>query len=373
MIYLDNMATTPIDPRVLEVYTTALTTLLGNPSARYHSAGERCYEEIEKVRKRIGASLGIRPSEIYFVPSATVANNIALLGVASFYSGKKSHILLSAIEHASVLECAPALRAMGYDVEIIPCNTKGIVEPDQVKRMLRPTTLLVSVMAVNNEIGTIQPVEEIAKEAKQNGSLFHCDASQALGKTEVSALKDADILTFSSHKAYGPLGVACLALKSHVRLKPLTFGGKQERGVWAGTENYHGIVAFGKAFDLAVQEWRQDAERILVLGKMLTERIFDIFPGSWRNGDPERSVPHCLSITFQGIAGELLFQYLARKGIIVSFGSACASLSGRKSHVLSAIGLGDEEQRRTLRIALSRFTKEDEIAFVCEVLEALRR
>jgi len=372
MIYLDNMATTPIDPRVLEVYTSALTTLLGNPSARYHSAGERSHEEIEKVRQRIGGTLGIRSSEIYFVPSATVANNLALLGVAGYYRGRKSHVLISAIEHASVLECAPALRAMGYDVEIVPCNGKGIVEPDEVRKRLKASTLLVSVMAVNNEIGTIEPTQAIAEELKSYEVFFHCDASQALGKIDISTLKEADILTFSSHKAHGPLGVACLVLKSHVRIKPLTFGGSQEQGVWAGTENYHGIVAFGKAFDLAVQEWQKDSEYISALGSLLAESVFDVFPGSWCNGDHKRKVPHCLSITFQGIAGELVFQYLTRKGIIASFGSACATLSGKKSHVLTAIGLKEEEQRRTLRFGLSRFTKKDEIDFVAEALRALR-
>lgn len=371
--YLDNLATTPLDPRVLQVMQEVWGDPPGNPHATAHEHGILAARRLEEARDEVANVVGARASEVFFVPSATVANNLALIGTAKRRQRRGHHILVSALEHASVLEPARVLSEHGFEVEKVPVGADGVVDPDEVRKRLRSDTVLVSVMAVNNEVGTVQPIREIGEVLRAHGALFHCDAAQVPGKVGLEGLNAAHLVTLSGHKAYGPVGCASLIVRRGIGPKPspLTFGGGQEGGLWPGTQPVALAVGFARALALAESERVSDGARIARLESLLWEGIARAWPGSRRNGRP--CVPHCLSVTFEGVEGEIVMGRLASEGIAASFGSACSSRAATPSHVLSAMGLTPEEARRTLRFGLGRYTTEEEVAFACEVLARLAR
>lgn len=348
----------------------------GNPHARTHVFGVEAAEALERARSEVARVVGSRPDEVVFVPSATVANNLAVIGVAQRRQKRGKHLLVSAIEHASVLEAARELARRGFAVEEVPVGADGVVDPDAVRSRLRPDTVLVSVMAVNNEVGTIQPVAAIGEVVKGHGAWLHCDAAQAPGKVGLGALAWADLVSLSGHKAYGPAGCAALIVRGGASRRPhaLTFGGGQEGGVWPGTAPVALAVGFARAISLAEAEREADLKRIAGLSEALWEGIRRAWRGSRRNGyGDSRVVPHCLNVTFEGVEGETVMARLASAGVAASFGSACASDAARPSHVLIAMGLSPEEARRTIRFGLGRFTTADETAYAVEALAGLAR
>ncbi len=374
--YLDNLATTPLDPRVLAVMEEVWRGAAGNPNARSHAFGVEAAERLERARSEVARAVGARPGEVVFVPSATVANNLAVIGCAERRRKRGGHVLVGAIEHASVLEPARELARRGFEVEEVPVGADGVVDPDAVRARLRPHTVLVSVMAVNNEVGTVQPVGEVAGVVARHGAWLHCDAAQAPGKVALATLAGADLVTLSGHKAYGPVGCAALIVRGEAarRPRPLTFGGGQEGGTWPGTAPVALAAGLARALSLAEAEREADAVRVVALGAALWEGIRAAWPGSRRNGPVDgRTVPHCVSVTFEGVEGETVMARLAAAGVAASFGSACSTGASRPSHVLTAMGMSPAEARRTIRFGLGRFTTSDEVTHVVETLSALAR
>lgn len=369
--YLDNMATTPIDPRVARVVCERLSGPPGNPHAVSHPFGLAAAQVVDEARATIALAVGARPAQVVLLPSATAADNLAVLGIATARASRGRHVLVSAIEHPAVLQPAAELARRGFEIEVVPVDRSGVVDPDEVRQRLRPDTTLVSLMAVNNEVGTVQPVAEVARILATTSALLHCDAAQAPGRIPLEALAGADALTLSSHKVYGPCGAAALVLRGRrvPRPRPLVFGGGQEDGVWAGTLNVPSIAGFALAMRLAVDEREADCARIRGLSDRLVAGLADAFPGTERNGhDP---IPHCVSVLFANVSGETLLLALARAGVAASFGSACADEASKPSHVLSALCLSPAEARRTLRFGLGRFTTDAEIDRVVEVVRGL--
>lgn len=372
-VYLDNLATTPLDPRVLDAMMPLLDGPAGNPHSSVHWFGSRAADALETARSKVAEAARVRSSEVYLVPSATIANNLAVTGTAISRGKRGRHVLVSAVEHPSVLETARQLAEQGFTVEEVPVTPGGIVETDVIRTMLREDTFLVSVMAVNNEVGTVQPVEAIADLLAGHGALFHCDAAQAAGKVSLDRTRGADLVTLSSHKVYGPQGAAALIVRSSRQVKPSTllFGGEQEKGLWPGTANVAASVGLATALELAEIDLASDRDRVEELAGMLSKGLDEAFPGTVRNGDPGAVVPQCLSLRFSGVSGEMLLSVLSGKGIGASFGSACAASTGRPSHVLTAMGLTAEDARQTLRFGIGRFTMKEEIDYTLEVVRDL--
>ncbi len=371
-VYLDNLATTPLDPRVLAAMLPWLSGRPGNPHARIHAFGRAAGEAVDEARDRLAALTGARAGEIVFAPSATAANNLAILGAAEARMRKGDHVLVSAIEHPSVLGPADVLLRRGFNVEFVPVDNGGVLDLDALRARLKPTTILVSVMCVNNEVGTVQPLEGVRDIISDRGPLLHVDASQAPGKVALKPVAQlADLLTLSGHKAYGPKGAAALVVRTRrqVRLHPLLTGGGQEDGLWPGTVNVPAVVGLAQALDLCENELSDDVERIGSLSAALLDAAVNAFPGATRNGSADSIVPHCLSVTFEGVAGETLVAHLAREGIAAALGSACSSEAASPSHVLAAMGLQPARSRRTLRFGLGRFTTPVEIDFTAAVLQ----
>lgn len=369
--YLDNLATTPVDPRVLSVMLPWLSGRPGNPHARVHAYGRAAGEATDAARSVVAELAGARPDEIVFVPSATAANNLAILGIAEARAKKGNHILLSAIEHPSVTGPAEALADRGFEIQFLPVGHCGVLDPDAVRSRVRKDTILVSLMAVNNEVGTIQPVRDVRAVLGKRGPLLHVDASQAPGKVRLGPLAEAaDLLTLSGHKAFGPKGAAALLVRDgrSIRPRPFLFGGGQEGGLWPGTLNVPAVVGLAEALRLCEADLDADRARVGALSATLLAAIQETFPGSVRNGSPLYAVPQCLSVTFEGVAGETLVAHLAREGVAAALGSACATEAAKPSRVLAAMGLDPARARRTLRFGLGRFTTREEIDFTAAVL-----
>lgn len=371
--YLDNLATTPLDPRVLDAMLPVLEGPPGNPHSRVHGFGAGAARLLDEARAGVAAAAGAKTGELYFFPSATTANNLAVIGVAKARAGKGRHLIVSAVEHPSVLEPARALKNRGFEVDEVPVGPGGMVEPAVIADHLRPDTVLVSLMAVNNEVGSVQPVGAVADLISGHGALLHCDAAQAAGKIGLQATRQADLVTLSSHKVYGPSGAAALVIRSRRQVTPvpLIFGGAQENGLWPGTANTAALVGFARALTLAESELAADGERIGHLMRTLEDGLFEAFPGTRRNGDPANAVPQCLSLRFEGVKGETLLSTLTANGIGASFGSACAAGDDSPSHVLTALGLDAEDARRTLRFGIGRFTTREEIDYTLDVARKL--
>lgn len=369
-IYLDYAATTPLDPRVLEAMMPALTTDFGNAASRTHPFGWRAEARVKEARELLAEALGGRPEEVVFTSGATESNALAVLGGARAGREKGDHVVTSAIEHKAVLENAGALEREGFRVTYVRPGPDGVTGADAVREALEPGTVLVSVMAANNEIGTLNPVEEIGALCKERGVLFHTDAAQAFGKVPLDVLAaGADLVSVSAHKICGPKGVGALWVRSkgpRVRLLPLTFGGGHERGLRPGTLNVPGIVGFGAAARIAMAEREAEAARVAALRDRLHAGIAARLPFVRRNGHPERCLPGTLNLSFEGVDGEGLL--MALRDLAVSSGSACTSASPEPSHVLRGIGVPDRLARASVRFSLGRYTTAEEVDVASETV-----
>jgi len=376
MVYLDNNATTPLDPAVAEAMAGFLREHFGNPSSLY-PIGRQVKELINAAREHVARALGAHKAEILFTGSGTESDNQAVLGVCDALPEKREFVT-STVEHPAVQETAVYLEKKGYAVRHVPVDATGVLDLDAFRDAVTPQTALVSIMHANNEIGTIQPVAEVSRIAHEHGVLVHTDAVQTFGKipVDVDAL-GVDLLTVSAHKIYGPKGIGALYVRKGTPIRPFIHGGHQERGLRAGTENTAGIIGFGEAARLLADRLGPDAERVAVLAERLKAGILSRIPKVRMNGHPERRIKSTLSFSFLGLESEAILLALATKGIYVSTGSACSEESDEVSHVLTAIGLRPEFARSTVRMSLGRFNTEADIDLVLkelpEIVEKLRK
>jgi cysteine desulfurase len=366
-VYLDNLATTPVDRRVIDAMLPFFTEDFGNPASKTHVFGWKAAEAAEQARIRVATLIGARSArEIVFTSGATEANNLALKGVAEFYRGRGNHLITCATEHKSVLDCCRGLEQRGCEVTYLPVDSQGRIDVGRLRDALTPRTVLISLMAANNEIGTIQPLTEIGAVAKEREILWHCDAVQAAGKfpLDVEAL-GVDLLSISAHKMYAAKGAGALYVRSRrprVRLQPQIEGGGQERGIRSGTLNVPGLVGLGTACQLCLEGMAEESERLSALRDRLYQGLVDRLDGVRLNGHPRERLPGCLNLSFAGVDGAALLT--AFRDIALSAGSACTSGEGSPSHVLRAIGLPDDLAYATLRFGLGRFNHEQEIDYV---------
>jgi cysteine desulfurase len=367
-IYLDYSATTPVDPRVAEKMIPYLTEKFGNPASRSHAFGWEAEKAVEDARAEVAALVNADPKDIVFTSGATESNNLAIKGAAHFYSGKGKHIVTVSTEHKAVLDTVRELERQGFTATYLEPRENGLIDIEQFKLALRPDTIVASVMAVNNEIGVIQPIAELGEICRDKGIVFHVDAAQATGKMpiDMNQLK-VDLMSFSAHKTYGPKGIGALYVrrKPRIRLEAQMHGGGHERGLRSGTLATHQIVGMGEAFRLAREDMGIENERIRRLRDKLLAGLSDI-EETFVNGDLEQRVPHNLNISFNFVEGESLV--MAVKEIAVSSGSACTSASLEPSYVLRALGRSDELAHSSIRFTLGRFTTEEEIDFTVSLL-----
>ena len=372
-IYLDNAATTSLSPEVLEAMLPALRENWGNPSS-IHKEGRTARRAVEEARKQVAALLNADFRQIFFTGGGSESDNWALKGVAFARQKQGRHIITSAIEHHAILHTCDWLEKQGFEVTRLPVTEEGFVTPESLGKAIREDTTLVSVMLANNEIGTLQPIRQLADIAHAHGALMHTDAVQAVGAipVDVNAL-DVDLLSLSGHKLHGPKGIGALYLRKGLRLDNLIHGGAQERGFRAGTENVPGIVGLGKACELAMASLETAGPRIAALRDRLTEGLLRALPGVRVNGSMERRLPNNCNLAFAGVEGEALLLRLDLAGIAASSGSACTSGSLDPSHVLTAIGLSPEMTNASLRMTLGTDTTEAEIDTVLRVLPDIVR
>ncbi len=375
-IYLDNNSTTPIDPAVLEAMTPSLTTLYGNPSNPSHRYGAEAADAIERARAQIAQLIGARPDEIIFTGSATESNNLAILGVARGNRARGDHVVTAATEHRSVLGPCGQLEREGFHVSYVPVDRQGRVDPTDLGRALTDRTVLVSVMAANNEVGTLQPIADLAQICTDRGILFHTDAVQALGKLPIDVTGwEVDLLSVSAHKIYGPKGAGALFVRRRsprICLEPLLFGGGQEMGFRSGTVAVHNVVGLGAACVLADQRLASEPAKLLILRDKLKARFESAFPTIQFHGHPTETLPNLLNLSFPGIDGDELIYALG--DVAIGRGSSCSSGSVDPSHVLTAMGIGREMALGSIRLGIGRFTTSDEIDKAAEsILEAVTR
>lgn len=363
-VYLDHAATTPVAAEVAEAMAPFLSERYGNPSS-LHSAGAAARHALEEARAGIGEALGADPDEIYFTSGGTEADNWAIKGMCLPRLGDRPHILVSAVEHHAVLHSALSLRALGVDVEIIPVDSSGRVAPQDVEQRIRPGTVLVSVMAANNEVGAIQPIAQIGAVCQAHGVAFHCDAVQALGQLDLDVQRlGVDLLTVSAHKVYGPKGVGALYVRRGTRIAPLLDGGGQERQLRGGTHNVPGIVGMHAAVRASVSRATEERVRLTTLRDRLIGAVLERVPDARLSGHPVERLPNNAHFCFPGIEAEALLLALDADGICGSAGSACSSGSVEPSHVLLAMGMERETARGALRLTLGRATTEEQIDYV---------
>jgi cysteine desulfurase len=368
-IYLDYSATTPVDPRVAEKMIPYLTEFFGNAASRSHAFGWKAEQAVEEARDHVAALLNADPKEIVWTSGATEGNNLAIKGAANFYKTKGRHIITQKTEHKAVLDTCRELERHGFEVTYLDVEQNGIVSLAKFEAAIRPDTILASIMMVNNEIGVIQPVWEIAEICKKKGVIYHCDAVQGGGRIEIDVQKfKADLLTLTAHKMYGPKGIGALYVrrKPRVRIEAQIHGGGHERGFRSGTLATHQIVGFGEAARLAKQEMATENERIRALRDRLLKGMQDI-EEAYVNGDLERRIPHNLNVSFNFVEGESLI--MAVKDLAVSSGSACTSASLEPSYVLRALGRSDELAHSSIRFTLGRFTTEEEIDYTINLIK----
>jgi cysteine desulfurase len=376
-IYFDHNATTPIAPEVLATMLPYLTEEYGNASS-IHGYGQNARGAVEEARSSVADLLGARAADIMFTSGGTESNNHAILGAVAAAPGRAKHVITSAIEHVAVLDPCKALANSGIDLTVLPVDREGLVNPEDVRNAIRPETVLITLMLANNEIGTIEPIEEIGKIAAEKGILFHTDAIQAAGKIPIHVEKlGVDLLSISAHKFCGPKGVGALYIRKGTQLGPLMYGGHSERDRRPGTEDVAAIAGMGKAADLARIGLRAESERMRGLRDRLEQGLLDRVAQSWVNGVRAPRVPNTANLTFPFIEGEAMVIALDLKGIACSTGAACSSGALEPSHVLMALGLAPEDARATLRLSLGHLTTEDEVDFALEtippVIERLRQ
>ena len=369
-IYMDYSATTPIDPRVADKMIPYLREQFGNPASRSHMYGWTAEKAVEEARGYVAALVNADPREIIWTSGATESNNLAIKGAAQFYKTKGKHIITVKTEHKSVLDTVRELERIGFEATYLEPQDNGLITVEQLAAAVRPDTILVSVMLVNNEIGVIQPIDEIGVFCRSKGIIFHCDAAQATGKVVIDLQKTkVDLMTFTAHKTYGPKGVGALYVcrKPRVRLEAQMHGGGHERGLRSGTLPTHQIVGMGESFRIAKEEMDSEIGRIKALRDRLAKGLQEI-EEVYINGDMEHRVPHNLNVSFNYVEGESLI--MAIKDIAVSSGSACTSASLEPSYVLRALGRGDELAHSSIRFTIGRFSTEEDIDFAVNLLKS---
>ena len=370
-IYLDYNATTPVDPRVTEAMLPFLKENFHNPSSVYRRAKET-KKAIEEAREKVAQLIGANPKEIVFTGGGSEADNHAIKGTAFALQKKGRHIITSAIEHHAVLHACQFLEKIGFEVTYLPVDRYGLVDPSTLKEAIREDTILVTIMMANNEIGTIEPIKELAEIAHERGVLFHTDAVQAVGKIPVDVKElGIDLLSLSAHKFYGPKGVGALYIRRGVRIHPLIHGGGQEKGKRAGTENVAGIAGTGKAAEIAMLEMKEEEKSIRPLRDRLEKELIKRIPEVIVNGHPEKRLYNTLNICIKHIEGEGMLALLDFNGISASSGSACTSGSLEPSHVLLAIGLPHEIAHGSLRFSFGKYNTEEDVDRVIEVLPGI--
>ena len=370
-IYLDYAATTPVDPRVFRAMLPYFSKKFGNTMS-LHSFGQEAKLALEKSREEIAGLIGARSEEIIFTSSATESNNLALKGIALANKDRGKHIIISSIEHPCIMESAGWLEAQGFEVSKLKVDKYGRVSPGDVKAAMKKGTILVSVIHASNEIGTIQPIQEIGKICKEKGVYFHTDAVQSFGKIPIDVNKmNVDLLSASSHKMYGPKGAACLYVRKGTKIEPILHGGGQESGLRSSTVNLPAIVGFAEACETAKREMKRENERIAKLRDKLIKGVLTKIKGAHLNGHPKNRLANNANFWFQFVEGESMVIQLDLMGIAASTGSACSSAKLEPSHVLLAIGLKHQEAHGSLRITLGKWTTEREINYLIKVLPGI--
>ncbi len=376
-IYLDNHSTTRPDPRVVEAMMPYFTTIFGNSASVSHPFGWAAAEAVEEARQRVASGIGAEAREIVFTSGASEANNLALKGVAPGLRKKGNHLITSAAEHKSVLESMKRLGREGWDVTILPPDEYGMVSAESIQEAMTDRTVLVSIMAANNEVGTLNPIGEIGRLCRDRGVLFHTDATQAIGKTSLNVRDDnIDLLSLTAHKLYGPKGIGALYVRrtgeKPVKIQPILDGGGHERGMRSGTVPVPLVVGFGQSVEIAIAGRDEESARVLALRERLHLGIAESVDEIRLNGHPTRRLPGNLNLSFAFVDGEALM--MAMKNVAVSSGSACTSANPEPSHVLRAIGLDDDMARASLRFGLGRYTTEAEVDYATRaVAEAVAR
>ena len=361
-IYLDHHATTPVDPRVLEEMMPYFTEKFGNASSLDHPYGNEASVAVENAREKIANSIGATHDEIIFTSGATESDNLALIGTMEKYKDKGDHLITCVTEHKAILDTARHLESLGKKVTYLGVNEYGEIDLEELKHSITDGTVLISIMAANNEIGTISDIAEIGKIAHESGVIFHTDAAQAVGHIPINVEKmNIDLMSFSSHKIYGPKGIGALYIRSvkpRVKPEPIVFGGGQERNIRSGTLNVPGIIGFGKAVELASKEMNSENEKFLQWTRMMLEKFKEV--GGKLNGHPTKRLAHNLNVRFPGIEGKAIINSVSKK-IAISAGSACTTQIVEPSHVLLAIGLDEEQTHSSIRIGCGRFNTDEEI------------
>jgi len=373
-IYMDHSATTPLDPQVLQAMLPFFSEKFGNASS-LHSFGLEAKQALEDSRERVAKLLGADPEEIVFTSGGTESDNLALKGTARRNRELGRHIITTQMEHPAILETCRKLEKEGYEVTYLPVTSEGLVEPAALEAAIRPDTILISVMHANNEVGTIQPIEEIGRIAAEKDIYLHSDAVQSVGKiaTDVNAL-GVDLLSLSAHKLYGPKGVGALYIRRGTKIESIVQGGGHERGLRSGTENIPGIVGLGRAAELCRERMDADGQILTKLSVRLAGKVLEKVKDAWVNGSMKRRLPGSLNFGFKYVEGESLLLFLDSKGIAVSTGSACSSHKLEPSHVLLSLGLKPEECHGSLRITMGRSNTEEEVDYVAEcIVEAVDR
>ncbi|MCV0366391.1 MAG: cysteine desulfurase [Nitrosopumilus sp.] len=370
-IYLDHHATTPLDSRVLDAMMPYLTEKFGNASSLDHPYGYEASVAVEDAREKIANAIGARHDEIIFTSGATESDNIALIGTMQKYSDRGSHLITCVTEHKAVLDTARHLESIGKKITYLPVNEYGEINLEELQSAITDDTVMISIMTANNEIGTISDVTEIGKIAHENEVIFHTDAAQAVGHIPVNVQKmQIDLMSFSAHKMYGPKGIGVLyvrGVKPRVKPNSLVFGGGQERNIRSGTLNVPGIVGFGKAIEIAIQEMDSENKKFKEWGNLMLKEFEKI--GGKLNGHPERKLSHNLNLYFSGIESKAIINSVSKK-IAISAGSACTTQIVQPSHVLIAIGLNEEQSHASIRIGMGRSTTKEEIDFVTKEIIA---
>ena len=366
--YFDYNATTPTDPRVTEEMRPYFSEIFHNPSSFYRKAGEANYS-VEVAREKTAKLINADPKEIFFTSGGTESDNLAIQGIAHRLKDKGNHIITSKIEHPAVLNSCKYLGKIGYDVTFLPVDRNGSIDPDDLKKSIKSSTILVTLMHANNETGTLQPIKTLSDISHEKGIRFHTDAVQSTGKIPVDVKHlGVDLLSFSSHKIYGPKGMGALYIKKGARIDPIIFGGGHENGIRAGTENVPGIVGLGKASELALLEMEEEEKKLRPLRDRLQREIIEKIPEVIINGDTEEKLYNTVNVSIKYIEGESILALLDQQGFAVSSGSACSSKSLDPSHVLLALGLKHEDAHGSLRISLGKYNDENDVNELIEVL-----
>ena len=369
-IYLDNNSTTPMDPRVLDAMMPYFTQNFGNAASRNHPFGWKAEEAVDYAREQIAQLIGANEKEIIFTSGATESNNLAIKGVLEMYARKGNHIITTNTEHKAVLDACKHAEKMGAELTYLEVEENGILDLQKLQEAIKQNTVLISVMWANNEIGVIQPVQEISRMAKERGVLFHTDATQAVGKIPVNVIEDGiDLMSFTAHKMYGPKGIGALYVRRknpRVKVSAQIDGGGHERGMRSGTLNVTGIVGFGAACKLCREEMNEESKRLAKLRDKLENALLAL-EESYVNGSKENRLPHCTNVSFKFVEGEGLM--MAMHNLAVSSGSACTSASLEPSYVLRALGRDDELAHSSIRITIGRYTTEEEVDYAVELLK----